>query len=57
MDHSYHGTTTAVVEISETKYNGTGGIGRKDYIHVTDMPDEYRGKFSYEDENSGEKYA
>jgi len=27
MDHSYHGTTTAVVEISATKFNGTGGIG------------------------------
>jgi len=27
MDHSYHGTTTAVEQISETKFNSKGGHG------------------------------
>lgn len=49
MDHSYHGTTTAVTEISVTKFMGKGGMGKKDYIHITPMPDEYRGLYSYDD--------
>lgn len=57
MNHSYHGTTTAVQEISTIKFNSKGGTGKEDYIHIVDMPDQYRGKYKYDDPECGMKYA
>lgn len=57
LDHSYHGATSAVVEISCTKFDGPGGKGPAPYIHKVNMPDSYRGPIGYDEQNSGEKYA
>lgn len=39
LNHSYHGATSAVVEISCTKFDGPGGKGPAPYIHKVEMPD------------------
>jgi 4-aminobutyrate aminotransferase-like enzyme/Ser/Thr protein kinase RdoA (MazF antagonist) len=51
----YHGNTNACVDISSYKFDGPGGNGASSFVHVTPLPDCYRGK--YRDENAGEKYA
>ena len=34
MDQAYHGATSACIEVSPYKFEGTGGAGCKDHIHV-----------------------
>ncbi|HMQ49591.1 MAG TPA: aminotransferase class III-fold pyridoxal phosphate-dependent enzyme [Saprospiraceae bacterium] len=51
----YHGNTNACVAISSYKFDGKGGKGAPEHIHVVPTPDTYRGM--YVDENAGEKYA
>ncbi|MEL6250362.1 MAG: aminotransferase class III-fold pyridoxal phosphate-dependent enzyme [Bacteroidota bacterium] len=57
VDVGYHGNTQACIEISPYKFNAKGGKGPEDFIHITPMPDGYRGIYGYEDEKAGEKYA
>lgn len=42
MDHAYHGNTSALINISPYKFNGPGGKGKPDYVHVLPMPDSLR---------------
>ncbi|MGL1922677.1 MAG: aminotransferase class III-fold pyridoxal phosphate-dependent enzyme [Hyphomicrobiales bacterium] len=51
----YHGNTLTAIDISEYKFNGTGGQGAKDWVHVVPVPDPYRSEFSGAD--AGKKYA
>lgn len=44
VDGAYHGNTGTLVDISPYKFAGPGGAGAKDWVHVTSMPDGYRGK-------------
>ncbi|MBX9602479.1 MAG: aminotransferase class III-fold pyridoxal phosphate-dependent enzyme [Bryobacteraceae bacterium] len=44
MDAAYHGHTTTLIDISPYKHNGPGGSGPPDWVHVTPIPDVYRGK-------------
>jgi 4-aminobutyrate aminotransferase-like enzyme/Ser/Thr protein kinase RdoA (MazF antagonist) len=42
VDGAYHGHLTSLIEISPYKFNGPGGQGAPDHVHVTPMPDPYR---------------
>ena len=45
MDHAYHGNTTGAMDISPYKFNRPGGPGAPDWVHVTVLPDVYRGPY------------
>jgi len=45
LDHAYHGNTSSVIDISPYKFDGPGGTGKPDLIHVAPLPDLYRGQF------------
>ena len=57
LDHAYHGNTTTLIDISPYKFNGPGGKGRKPWVHVAPMPDDYRGAYKRDDSKAGAKYA
>jgi 4-aminobutyrate aminotransferase-like enzyme/Ser/Thr protein kinase RdoA (MazF antagonist) len=57
IDHSYHGNTGELVNISPYKHNGSGGGGPPPYVHKIDMPDLFRGLYKADDPNAGMKYA
>ena len=43
LDFAYHGNTTTMVDISPYKFNGPGGRGAPEWVHVAPIPDAYRG--------------
>ncbi|MFO7538969.1 MAG: aminotransferase class III-fold pyridoxal phosphate-dependent enzyme, partial [Chloroflexota bacterium] len=45
VDGAYHGNLTSLIEISPYKFNGPGGQGAPDHVHVSPMPDPYRGPY------------
>ncbi len=55
MDAAYHGHTTTLIDISPYKHNGPGGSGPPDWVHVTPIPDVYRG--AHRGPDAGAKYA
>ncbi|MEI7769828.1 MAG: aminotransferase class III-fold pyridoxal phosphate-dependent enzyme [Chloroflexales bacterium] len=57
MDTAYHGHTTALIDISPYKFNGPGGAGRRPWVHVVPVPDDYRGPYRRDDLGRGAKYA
>jgi 4-aminobutyrate aminotransferase-like enzyme len=57
LEHAYHGHTTSLIDISPYKFNGPGGRGRKPWVHVAPIPDDYRGAYRRGDEDAGEQYA
>lgn len=57
LDHAYHGNTGSLVEISPYKFNGRGGKGAPDFVHIMTMPDDYRGEYKRNDPEAGIKYA
>ena len=57
LEHAYHGHTTTLIDISPYKFNGPGGRGRKPWVHVAPIPDDYRGPYRREDPQAGAKYA
>lgn len=57
LEHAYHGHTTSLIDISPYKFNGPGGRGRKPWVHVAPIPDDYRGPYRRGDEGAGKKYA
>ena len=57
LDHAYHGTSTATIEMSPYKFDRKGGIGQMPWIHKAMNPDVYRGLYQYGDATAGEKYA
>ena len=57
MEHGYHGHTQTATDISDYKFNNPKGQGQKDFILKTQIPDTYRGKYTSNVENAGEKYA
>ena len=44
VEGAYHGNTGTLVDISPYKFDGPGGQGAKDWVHVVPMPDGYRGQ-------------
>ncbi|MBC8184102.1 aminotransferase class III-fold pyridoxal phosphate-dependent enzyme [candidate division KSB1 bacterium] len=57
VESAYHGTTTADIEISAYKFDGSGGSGAESYIHKVETPDTYRGRYKAADAEAGKKYA
>ena len=57
LDHAYHGHTTTLIDISPYKFNGPGGSGRKTWVQVAPLPDDYRGPYRRDDANAGANYA
>jgi 4-aminobutyrate aminotransferase-like enzyme/Ser/Thr protein kinase RdoA (MazF antagonist) len=57
LDHAYHGHTSALIDISPYKFNGPGGSGRKHWVHIAPMPDDYRGMYRRGEPEAGAKYA
>jgi 4-aminobutyrate aminotransferase-like enzyme/Ser/Thr protein kinase RdoA (MazF antagonist) len=57
LEHAYHGHTTTLIDISPYKFNGPGGSGRRPWVHVAPIPDDYRGPYRREDAYAGAKYA
>lgn len=57
LEHAYHGHTNALIDISPYKFNGPGGMGRKPWVHVAAIADDYRGAYKRGDPDAGRKYA
>jgi 4-aminobutyrate aminotransferase-like enzyme/Ser/Thr protein kinase RdoA (MazF antagonist) len=57
LDHAYHGHTSTLIDISPYKFNGPGGSGRKPWVHVAPLPDDYRGLYRRDDPDAGSKYV
>jgi 4-aminobutyrate aminotransferase-like enzyme/Ser/Thr protein kinase RdoA (MazF antagonist) len=57
LEHAYHGHTTTLIDISPYKFDGPGGRGRKPWVHVAPIPDDYRGPYRRDDPQAGPKYA
>jgi 4-aminobutyrate aminotransferase-like enzyme/Ser/Thr protein kinase RdoA (MazF antagonist) len=57
LEHAYHGHTSTLIDISPYKFNGPGGGGRKPWVHVAPIPDDYRGPHRRGEPNLGKKYA
>ena len=57
LEHAYHGHTQTLVDVSPYKFEGPGGRGRKDFVHVAPLPDDYRGAYRRGDPQAGAKYA
>ncbi len=57
LDAAYHGNTTTLIDISPYKFNGPGGTGKKPWVHIAPIPDDYRGAYKRGDPQAGAKYA
>ncbi len=57
LDAAYHGNTTTLIDISPYKFNGPGGKGKKPWVHIAPIPDDYRGPYKRGDREAGPKYA
>ena len=56
IDNGYFGHTSSLINLSPYKFKGKGGIGKKNYVHILDMPDPIRGKWTYNENNWSQKY-
>jgi len=57
LEHAYHGNTSTLIDISPYKFNGPGGGGRKSWVHVAPIPDDYRGLYRRGERDLASKYA
>jgi 4-aminobutyrate aminotransferase-like enzyme/Ser/Thr protein kinase RdoA (MazF antagonist) len=57
LEHAYHGHTNTLIDVSPYKFNGPGGGGRKSWVHVAPIADDYRGLYRRGDADAGKKYA
>jgi 4-aminobutyrate aminotransferase-like enzyme/Ser/Thr protein kinase RdoA (MazF antagonist) len=57
LEHAYHGHTTTLIDVSPYKFDGPGGRGRKPWVHVATIPDDYRGPYRRDDAAAGANYA
>jgi 4-aminobutyrate aminotransferase-like enzyme/Ser/Thr protein kinase RdoA (MazF antagonist) len=57
LEHAYHGHTTTLVDVSPYKFEGPGGSGRREWVHVAPLADAYRGRYRRDDPQAGPKYA
>lgn len=55
MAGAYHGHTSSLIDLSPYKHDGPGGGGRPDWVHLSPVPDTYRGEFR--DADAGRRYA
>ena len=57
LEHAYHGHTNTLIDISPYKFEGPGGAGKKPWVHVAPLPDDYRGIYHRGEPQLGKKYA
>ena len=57
LEHAYHGHTSTLIDVSPYKFDGPGGSGRKPWVHVAPLPDDYRGPYRRGDAEAASKYA
>ena len=57
IDHAYHGHTSALIDISPYKFNGTGGGGKPSHVEIAAMPDGFRGPIRGFGSGAGDFYA
>ena len=57
LEHAYHGHTNTLIDISPYKFDGPGGSGKKPWVHVAPIADDYRGLYRRGDKQAGAKYA
>src|SRR5438552_4894557 len=57
LEHAYHGHTNTLIDISPYKFDGPGGGGKKPWVHVAPLADDYRGPYRRGDKLAGAKYA
>ena len=57
LEHAYHGHTITLIDISPYKFNGPGGGGKKPWVHVAPLADDYRGIYRGNESDLGAKYA
>lgn len=57
VEHGYHGNTQACVDISSYKFDGPGGLGAPPSVHVTPIPDAFRGIHRRNTIERGQQYA
>jgi len=57
LEHAYHGHTNTLIDISPYKFDGPGGQGKKPWVHVAPLADDYRGLYRRDDSEAGTKYA
>jgi 4-aminobutyrate aminotransferase-like enzyme len=57
LEHAYHGHTNALIDISPYKFDGPGGGGKRPWVHVAALADDYRGPYRRDDKQAGAKYA
>ena len=57
LEDAYHGHTNTLIDISPHKFQGPGGHGRKPWVHVAPVADDYRGCYRRGDPDAGAKYA
>ncbi|HET8925455.1 MAG TPA: aminotransferase class III-fold pyridoxal phosphate-dependent enzyme [Candidatus Acidoferrum sp.] len=57
LEHAYHGHTNTLIDISPYKFDGPGGRGKKPWVHVAPLADDYRGRYRRDDPQAGAKYG
>lgn len=57
MATGYHGHTNVALALSEYKFNGPGGKGPEDWIHIVPVADVYRGVIREDHPAPGPAYA
>jgi 4-aminobutyrate aminotransferase-like enzyme/Ser/Thr protein kinase RdoA (MazF antagonist) len=57
LEHAYHGHTNTLIDISPYKFDGPGGTGKKPWVHVAPLADDYRGIYRRGEPQIGAKYA
>jgi len=55
LDAGYHGNTSALIDISPYKFNGSGGRGKPAHVEIMPLPDVHRGPHRGPD--AGSRYA
>ncbi len=57
LEHAYHGHTSTLIDISPYKFGGPGGGGKKPWVHVAPLADDYRGIYRRGEQQLGQKFA
>jgi 4-aminobutyrate aminotransferase-like enzyme len=57
VEGGYHGNTQALIDVSSYKFDGPGGEGAPPHVHVTPLPDGYRGPYRGAGAETGRRYA
>jgi 4-aminobutyrate aminotransferase-like enzyme/Ser/Thr protein kinase RdoA (MazF antagonist) len=57
LEHAYHGHTNTLIDISPYKFAGPGGSGKKPWVRIAPLADDYRGIHRRGEADLGAKYA